>query len=394
MVPVRYNHPASFVEAIQAQTRLCHSAASDRPNPSRCLHAIAPRSAAGMRPANAARVAQRARRVRASRPRPARRAYVACVARLAGDMVHRVTPLSLPLRRLALGVVFVGAILLVVALDRGRPAELSGAAAPGFSLTNVAREVGIDFVHHAPRLDPKIDNIAPLVAAYGASVSVSDVNNDGWPDLYFTNSRFGFPNALYVNRGDGTFVDVAESAAVAALNLPGQGVSMGAVWGDYDNDGLEDLLVYKWGYLQLFKNMGNLHFKDVTEEAGLHHWLNSNGAGWFDYDRDGLRELYVTSDFRSDIDCLHLKTTRIMENSFEYAANGGGHRLFHNLGNGRFEDVTEKMGVGSTRWTFAVAAGDFIGDGWPDLFLANDYRPAALYVNDSGQRVRFARVAP
>src|SRR5206468_2450092 len=227
-------------------------------------------------------------------------------------------------------------------------------------------------------------NVAPLVAALGASVSVSDVNNDGWPDLYFTNSRFGFPNALYLNRGDGTFVDVARSAGVADLNRPGEGVSMGAVWGDYDNDGLEDLLVYKWGYLQLFKNLGNLHFKDVTAAAGLRQWMNSNGAGWLDYDRDGLLDLYVTGYFRSDIDVWNLRTTRIMHNSFEFATNGGKNRLFHNLGNGRFEDVTDQMGVGSTRWTLAAAAADFNGDGWPDLFLANDYGPEELFVNDSG----------
>src|SRR3989454_5149565 len=116
---------------------------------------------------------------------------------------------------------------------------------------------------------------------------------------------------------------------------------MGAVWGDFDNDGLEDVLIYKWGYLQLFKNMGNLHFKDVTEAAGLRHWMNANGAVWFDYDRDGLLDLYVGGYYRSDIDFWHLKTTRIMENSFEFATNGGKNRLFHNLGGGRFEDVTE-----------------------------------------------------
>jgi hypothetical protein len=296
------------------------------------------------------------------------------------------------IRRLTLSTVFAGAILLVVVLNHAHSAEEGAAVpAPGFTLTNVADEVGIHFVHHGPVIDPKVANIAPLIAAMGASVSVADVNNDGWPDLYFTNSRFGYPNALYLNRGDGTFVDVAREAGVADLNRPGEGVSMGAVWGDFDNDGLEDLLVYKWGYLQLFKNMGNLHFVDVTAAAGLRQWMNSNGAVWIDYDRDGLLDLYVTGYFRSDIDLWHLKTTRIMHNSFEFATNGGKNRLFHNLGRGRFEDVTDKMGVGSTRWTLAAAAADFNGDGWPDLFLANDYGPEELFVNDSGKRFVLSR---
>jgi hypothetical protein len=295
-------------------------------------------------------------------------------------------------RRAAVTAAFLAAIALVVALNRRATRGGDEAAAPAFHLANVAAQAGITFVHHGPTVDAKLANIAPLMAALGASVSVADVNNDGWPDLYFTNSRFGYPNALYLNRGDGTFVDVARQAGLADLNRPGEGVSMGAVWGDYDNDGLEDVLVYKWGYLQLFKNLDGLHFKDVTREAGLRHWMNCNGAVWFDYDRDGLLDLYVTSYFRSDIDLWHLKTTRIMENSFEFATNGGGHRLFHNLGNGRFEDVTDRMGVASNRWTLAVAAGDFNGDGWPDLFLANDYGPEELYLNDHGRRFVLSRV--
>src|SRR5207248_4275711 len=305
-------------------------------------------------------------------------------------MVHAVT--SLFQRRVALGASFLAAIALVIILNRRAPGAGDSRVAVQLHLSNIAAEAGIDFVHHGPTLDAKLDNIAPLVAALGASVSVTDVNNDGWPDLYFTNSRFGTGNALYLNRGDGSFVDVARDAGVADVNRPGEGVSMGAVWGDFDNDGLEDLLVYKWGYLQLFKNMGDLHFADVTEAAGLRHWMNSNGAVWIDYDRDGLLDLYVTGYFRSDIDLWHLKTTRIMENSFEFATNGGKNRLFHNLGNGRFEDVTDRMSVGSTRWTLAVAAGDFNGDGWPDLFLANDYGPEELYVNDHGRRFVLSRV--
>ena len=306
-------------------------------------------------------------------------------------MVYRVT--SPALRRLALSVVFLGAIFLVVTLNREAGRNESGAAVPpGFSLQNVAgAATGIDFVHHGPTLDPRIANVAPLVGALGAAVSVSDVNNDGWPDLYFTNSRFGFANALYLSRGDGSFADVAARAGVADVNRPGEGVSMGAVWGDYDNDGLEDLLVYKWGYLQLFKNLGGLRFADVTAAAGLRHWMNSNGAVWLDYDRDGLLDLYVTGYFRSDIDFWHLNTTRIVHNSWEFATNGGMNRLFRNLGGGRFEDVTARTGVGSTRWTLAAAAADFNGDGWPDLFLANDYGPEELFLNDSGARFVLTR---
>jgi len=244
---------------------------------------------------------------------------------------------------------------------------------------------GIHFVHHRPTFDAKISNVEPHVAGLGASVSVADFDGDGMPDLYFTNSAFGEPNALYRNKGDGTFEDVAASAGLADLNRPGEGVSMGAVWGDLDNDGREDLLVYRYGYLALFRNVDGKHFEDITEKAGLRRWVNSNGAIWLDYDRDGLLDLYVTAYFRSDIDLWHLTTTKIMHNSFEFATNGGKNLLFHNLGGGKFEDVTDKMGVGSTRWSLAAASADFNGDGWPDIYLANDYGPEELYLNQGGR---------
>src|SRR5256885_14760125 len=186
-------------------------------------------------------------------------------------------------------------------------------------------------------------------------------------------------------------VDVARSAGVADLNRPGEGVSMGAVWGDYDNDGLEDLLVYRWGYPVLLHNLGNGKFEDVTTQAGLRRWMNSNGAVWLDFDRDGLLDLYITGYFRSDLDLWHLKTTHIMQESWDFASNGGKNLLLKNLGNGRFKDVTDSMGVGSTRWTLAAAAADFNDDGWPDLYLANDYGPEELFLNHEGKRFELAR---
>ncbi len=291
-----------------------------------------------------------------------------------------------------MGVLFLAALGLVLFLNRSATGAGRTGHRPGFHLTNVAAAVGIDFVHHRPLLDPKLDNVAPHVAAVGASVSVTDVNQDGRPDLYFTNSRFGYPNALYVADSSGRFHDRAAEAGVADLNQDGEGVSMGAVWGDYDNDGREDLLVYRYGYLSLFHNQGKLRFEDVTRAAGLHQWINSNGAIWLDYDRDGLLDLYVTAYYRADVDLWHLRSTKMMHDSFEFATNGGKNRLFHNLGGGRFEDVTDRMGVGTTRWTLAAAAADFNDDGWPDLYVANDYGPEEFFENQGGKRFVLARV--
>src|SRR2546427_570107 len=200
-------------------------------------------------------------------------------------------------RRFIVLAAFVAAIVTVIILNAG---AMGGAATASESihLSEVAHASGIDFVHQSPTLDPKVAHIAPHIGALGACVSVADVNNDGWPDLYFTTSRFGASNALY-------------------LNIPGY--------------------------------------------------------------------------FRSDIDFWHLKTTRIMQHSWEFASNGGKNLLFKNLGNGHFKDVTDSLGVGSTRWTLAATAADFNDDGWPDLYLANDYGPEELFLNHEGKRFELAR---
>ena len=126
----------------------------------------------------------------------------------------------------------------------------------GFKFQEVSKAAGIDFHHTAPHLDSKLQHIMPQVASMGAAVSIVDFDKDGWPDIYVTNSGEGSRNALYRNQQDGTFRDVAAEVGLAEVNAPGTGVSMGAVWGDFDNDGFEDLLIYKWGKPELFHNDG------------------------------------------------------------------------------------------------------------------------------------------
>jgi enediyne biosynthesis protein E4 len=254
----------------------------------------------------------------------------------------------------------------------------------GFCFTEVSQQAGIHFVHEKPVLDAKLDGIMPEVASMGASVSVVDFDRDGWPDIYVTNSRSGSQNHLYRNNHDGTFSDVGEQMGIADVNQSGSGVSMGAIWGDYDNDGYEDLFLIKWGKPELFHNDHGKGFTNVSAEAGLPAWINANTATWLDYDGDGKLDLFVGGYYPENVNLWHLANTRMMPNSFEYADNGGRKYLFHNLGNGRFEEVSDKVGIRSRRWALACAAADLRGTGYPDLFVANDYGVSELYLNDHG----------
>lgn len=306
--------------------------------------------------------------------------------------------MTLRARKVLLAIFFAGLLAtpLVLRWRRERQAaedarmdEKTAIARHGFYLEEVSHPAGIDFVHHGPTLDPKLDPIMPEVASMGASVSIVDYDRDGWPDIYVTNSAIGSKNALYHNNHDGTFTDVAEQMGVADVNRPGTGVSMGAVWGDYDNDGYEDLFLYKWGKPELFHNDDGHGFTRVTDTAGLPPWVNANTAIWLDYDGDGLLDLFIGGYYSEKIDLWHLKNTEIMPDSFEYAKNGGRKYLLRNLGNGKFEDVTAQAGIDSHRWALAAAAADLRGSGHPDLFIANDYGISELYFND-GKRFHAA----
>jgi hypothetical protein len=255
----------------------------------------------------------------------------------------------------------------------------------GCYLRDVTHEAGIDFVHQAPTLDPKLEHIMPIIASMGASVSVVDFDRDGLFDIYVVNSGEGSKNRLYKNLGNGKFRDVAEEMGVADLNQIGTGVCMGAIWGDFDNDGYEDLFVYRWGKPELYHNDKGKGFTRVTDKAGLPKWVNANSAVWLDYDRDGHLDLFIAGYWDEKLDLWHLEDTKIMPESFEYAKNGGRKYLLRNRGDGTFEDVTEKVGITSRRWTLAVSAGDLCGTGYPDLFLSNDYGVSEVYANRGGK---------
>jgi len=308
------------------------------------------------------------------------------------------------LLRIGLGIIFVGLLAVPFVLQSGSAdggGTLDRQAAldrHGFVLDEVAEEVGIDFTHRAPDLDSSVAHIMPEVAQVGASVSVVDFDNDGNADLYVTNSKYGTENALYRNdtgsgssTDSGTFTNVAPKLGLAEVNREGTGTSMGSVWGDYDNDGDEDLFLYKWGRCVLFENQEGTGFTRVTDKLkGLPDWMNANTAIWLDANRDGHLDLFVGGFYAEQFNLWDLETTRMMPESYEYANNGGRNYLFLNQGDGTFEEVSEEWGLTGTRWTLAALATDFTGSGYPDLFIANDFGADQLFVNENGTGFRNA----
>jgi len=296
--------------------------------------------------------------------------------------------------RIVLSVIFVGLLLTPFVIRRlgGGPAvTATPGSAPsdaltqyGFRLTESAAASGLALIHGAPTLDPKLAHIMPQVASMGAAVSVVDVDRDGLSDLYVTDSKEGAKNHLYRNRGDGRFEDIAERLGIADVNRAETGVSMGGVWGDYDNDGFEDLFLYRWGRPDLFHNDRGQGFTRVSD-AGLPAWANVNTAVWLDFDRDGRLDLFVGGYYSESINLWKLADTRMMPESFEYANNGGRKYLFKNLGSGHFKDVSAAVGLSSTRWALAAVAADLRGTGFPDIFIANDYGVSELFANDGGR---------
>jgi hypothetical protein len=257
-----------------------------------------------------------------------------------------------------------------------------------------ASAVGLEHIHTKCRVSDRFENIMPWLSAVGAAAAAGDVDGDGWIDLYVTSSGRGDSNRLFRNRGDGTFEDITEIAGVGVGNPVG--ASMHAVFGDIDNDGDADLYVVMWGANNiLFENLGNARFRDITEEAGVGFWGYGNGATFLDYDRDGRLDLLVGNYFAEALpdpqtgelrrsDLWDPFTTRIMHESFTHAANGGRNILYRNLDGRRFQDVSEEVGLRFRGWTLSVGSADLDNDGWPDLYLANDFGPDEVYFNTGG----------
>jgi len=225
--------------------------------------------------------------------------------------------------------------------------------------------------------------------ALGAAAAVADYDGDGYEDLFVTDSAEGGKNHLYHNdfgkTGTLTFTDVAEAAGVANGN-DAQNASADALFFDYNDDGRPDLFVVRFGHSQLFENLGNGKFKEVTKAAGLDRYANSITAIAFDYDHDGRVDLLVGNYF-APVDLFHPDTPRFFPESFETANNGGGVTLFHNDGPDRtgqvtFSDVTVKAGLKLSGWTLDVGHGDADGDGDDDLYIACDFGTDRFFINN------------
>lgn len=270
--------------------------------------------------------------------------------------------------------------------DRAQASAEESLERYGFFMEEVSQELGVTFVHQRCDVDDPLKHIQPQIAAMGASVSVADVNNDGYQDFYVTNSAFGEPNHLYIQQSDGTFEEQASFYGVADLNQYPKGSSMGSIWADVNNDGWEDLFVYRYGKPVLFVNQKGQKFEPFEGATQFPDWVNSNSAVWLDYNADGYVDLFLTGYFKEDVDIWDLDDTRMMPDSYEFATNGGKNYLFRNDGGRGFTDVTQEMGLDNRKWTLAVTSVDINGSGFPDLILANDYGVDELFLNEKGKR--------
>ena len=268
--------------------------------------------------------------------------------------------------------------------DAQQPAKLRSQQRPSgpIQFTDVTEQAGIHFKHNSGAFGKKY-----LPETMGSGVCFLDYDNDGWQDILFVNSMDwpehkngkSFP-ALYHNNHDGTFTDVTRAAGLA-IEIYG----MGCAIGDYDNDGYPDIYITAVGSNHLFHNLGNGKFSDVTAKAGLSDPGFSTSAVWFDYDNDGQLDLFVSHyvDWSVAKDQYCSLDGKNKSYCTPQAYKGQSSSLFHNKGDGTFENVTKRAGLyDPTSKSLGIALVDYDNDGWLDLFVANDTEPNKLYRNN------------
>ena len=272
-------------------------------------------------------------------------------------------------------------------------AAQAGNTNPGFRLTDVTAQAGVQFHHNSGAFGGKF-----LPETLGSGCAFLDYDRDGWQDILLINGA-DWPGhkkkrttlRLYHNNGNGTFTDVTARAGLD-VELYGMGVAVG----DYDNDGFPDILVTCVGQNRLFHNTGKGSFVDVTNASGLGKREGfSTSALWLDYDRDGLLDLFVCNyvKWSPETDVFCSLDGKHKSYCTPEAYRGATCWLFHNRGNGTFEDVTAASGIfDSSSKSLGVALFDQNHNGWPDLLVANDTQPNKLYRNQHNGTFKDAAV--
>jgi enediyne biosynthesis protein E4 len=259
-----------------------------------------------------------------------------------------------------------------------KPARPSGS----IEFTDITTQAGILFKHNSGAFGKKY-----LPETMGSGACFLDYDNDGWQDIILVNSMDwpehktgkSFP-ALYHNNRDGTFTDVTRQAGLAV-----EMYGLGCAVGDYDNDGNVDIYITTVGSNHLFRNLGNGKFADVTAKAGVADPGFSAGAVWFDYDNDGKLDLFVAHYIEWSIATDQYCSLDNKNKSYctPQAYKGQSSALFHNNGDGTFENVTRRAGLcDPTSKALGIALLDYDNDGWLDLFVSNDTEPNKLYRNN------------
>jgi enediyne biosynthesis protein E4 len=260
------------------------------------------------------------------------------------------------------------------------------------NFTDVAEKAGLSMMNIFGGIDTK----KYIIETTGTGVAIFDYDNDGWPDIFFVNGTRleGFAptqapiNHLYRNNHDGTFTDVTLKAGLAAATGWGAGVCVG----DYDNDGWEDLYVTYYGKNRLYHNDHGI-FREVGEKAGVAGSGKAWGSGcaFVDYDRDGYLDLVVANYVDFDLSSAPAPGERaacvwkgVAVMCGPRGLPGAKNILYHNRGNGTFEDVTVKAHIDRTdgHYALGVVTLDFDDDGWPDIYVACDSTPSILYHNN------------